>query len=139
MQKRNLEDRFWEKVDRRGDDECWPWMAYTSQNGYGRIGDCNSMLYAHRVSYELLVGPIPEGLVIDHLCKTKQCVNPAHMEPVSRAENTRRNDAPMHILRRANRCARGHDLLVTGYVRPDGKGRVCRTCQKMREAAKRAA
>ena len=140
MKKSNPIERFWPKVDRKGDDECWPWLAGISPNGYGRFHVVDPQpQYAHRFAYELLVGPIPKGLTIDHLCKNKRCVNPAHMEPVTAAENTRRNDAPMHVLHRADRCQRGHDLSEVGYVRPDGKGRICRVCQKNRESAKRRA
>lgn len=74
-------------------DGCWPWHAATFSNGYGEIWDpvAGKNRLAHRRVYELLVGPIPEGLQLDHLCRTKACVNPAHLELVTSRENTIRH------------------------------------------------
>lgn len=107
------EQRFWAKVNKT--PGCWLWTAATSK-GYGSFGmpDRRQRL-AHRLSYELLVGPIPEGLVLDHLCRVRNCVNPAHLEPVTAAENTRRG-----LLR--TRCHRGHVIDETPT------GRRCKTC-----------
>jgi hypothetical protein len=86
-------DRFWEKVEVAG--PCWHWTGATSSNGYGtfamdaRRGRERHMT-AHRAAWELLVGPIPAGYVVDHLCKVPHCVNPDHLEPVSQLENVRR-------------------------------------------------
>lgn len=82
----------WPKVDRRGDGECWPWLAGRNKSGghgIAYVGNQKSMA-AHRAVYEILVGPIPDGLVLDHLCRNAGCVNPAHCEPVTQAENVRR-------------------------------------------------
>lgn len=115
-------------------DGCWPWHGSLSE-GYGRIKEVGSdrnsrSLYAHRVAYELHVGPIPPGMVVDLVCLTRNCVNPAHMEVVTRAENTRRENA------RRTHCIHGHEFTPQNtYVRKDGQGRVCRTCQRSRVAA----
>lgn len=70
---------------------CWRWIGTRTPEGYGQIRVAvGEVAYAHRVAYELLVGPIPEGLHIDHLCRVRACVNPAHLEPVTQAENNRR-------------------------------------------------
>jgi len=91
---RSLADRFWEKVEFKPGD-CWRWLASGNVLGYGKIlsegGAANGRwLKAHRVSYELENGPIPNGLVIDHACREPSCVNPAHLEAVTQSENCKR-------------------------------------------------
>lgn len=71
-------------------DGCWLWLEWADKDGYGKVRVGKSKRPAHRVSYELYVGPIPDGLLIDHLCKQKACVNPHHLEPVTIAESNRR-------------------------------------------------
>jgi hypothetical protein len=72
------------------EDGCLIWQGRPGKNGYGRISVNNRVFYVHRVSYETHVGPIPEGLTIDHLCRIRMCIEPTHLEPVTLAENTRR-------------------------------------------------
>lgn len=88
----NAEERFWAKVDRRDGGDCWPWLGTTTSTGYGLFGVPREdrTVGAHRYAYELVVGPIPTGLELDHLCRVRNCVNPAHLEPVTHAENLRR-------------------------------------------------
>ena len=88
----SVEERFWEKVSGSGDpSSCWTWIAARLPAGYGRfwITD-DEWIVAHRWSYEQLIGPVPAELELDHLCSSRDCVNPWHLEPVTRAENTRR-------------------------------------------------
>ena len=85
-----VEERMWARIDRRGDDECWPWVGATTPKGYGSMKWKGTSIYGHRWTYEQLVGPIPDGMQIDHLCRETGCVNPAHLEPVTAAENMRR-------------------------------------------------
>lgn len=129
------EARFWEKVDRRGDDECWEWLAATSR-GYGHFwAGADESILAHRYAYKLLVGPIPEGMTIDHLCRNTGCVNPAHMEPVTLAENILRGESPSAKAARQTHCIRGHEYTPENthtVMRPDGRlrHRECRTCKR---------
>lgn len=116
---------------------CWLWTARIDANGYGRFqrGPGVSPL-AHRAAYEMLVGPISDGLQLDHLCRVRHCVNPAHLEPVTHAENQMRGEAFSAVNARKESCENGHpfDLLNT-YYRPDRPGtRECRECSR---AAKR--
>lgn len=103
-------ERFWSKVDRSGGPAaCWPWTAYVDKaHGYGVFMVHPRQVKAHRMAYELAVGPIPEGLFIDHLCRNRSCVNPAHLEPVTAYENWRRGHAPQAKARRAGTCPNGH-------------------------------
>lgn len=96
--RRSAEERFWEKVDTSaGPLGCWPWTASGSRDGYGQFSADGRGVRAHRFAYELLVGPIPEGLQLDHLCRNPGCVNPAHLEPVTGWENTMRGNTPAAI------------------------------------------
>lgn len=97
--------RFWSYVERGADHECWQWTGTLTHENYGVMGVGRGQAKAHRYAYELLVGPIPEGLTLDHLCHThdltcvagnscphRSCVNPAHLEPVDSGENVRRGN-----------------------------------------------
>lgn len=128
-----LKDRFWAKVDRRDPDGCWLWRGSKDAKGYGAIRVSPLVCArAHRVSYELMIGPIPEGLQLDHLCFNTSCVNPAHLEPVTNAENMRRRGA------RTTHCPRGHPYdQANTYINASGH-RFCRACKRATYAAKRA-
>lgn len=87
--KPTTEQRFWQKVEKSADG-CWLWAGTILPSGYGQFRVGLGRARAHRFAYELLVGEIPEGLTIDHLCRNIRCVNPDHLEPVTAAENVRR-------------------------------------------------
>lgn len=109
------------------DSGCWRWLRYVDPSGYGRVGRNQA---AHRKTYEALIGPIPPGLVLDHLCRNRACVNPAHLEPVTERDNILRGESPSARLYRQTHCKRGHPFDPGNtYRAPDGS-RVCRMCQR---------
>lgn len=130
-------DRFWSKVDKSDLGGCWLWTGHTV-DGYGRIRlgtrERDPHAYAHRVAYEFLVGPVPAGLQLDHLCRVRHCVNPDHLEPVTNRENTVRGLGPE--LTRARQaaithCKNGHPLIGENMRHATSHGvtrRICRTC-----------
>ncbi|WP_159795743.1 HNH endonuclease signature motif containing protein [Puerhibacterium puerhi] len=115
-----MDTRFWKKVEPTG--FCWNWAAGRDRDGYGRFGLNRVSVLAHRVAYEALVGPIPAGHHLDHLCRNKTCVNPDHLEPVTAAENMRRRNAIL------THCKNGH-ALEGSNLKVDRRGhRYCRAC-----------
>lgn len=141
-QRRPIEDRFWEKVNKDGPipehrpdlGPCWVWMDAPMPNGYGRIFVSKTPTrietYAHRLSYQLLVGPIPDGLTIDHLCRNRMCVNPDHLEPVTHQVNFFRGMHPSSIVSRSDFCSKGHERTEANvYVTPAGY-KQCRVCNR---------
>lgn len=137
---KKVEGRFWRLVDRSDPEECWVWLGTVLNNGYGRFNRGDRHVVAHRFAYEAAVGPIPEGLDLDHLCRNRRCVNPAHLEPVTRSENLRRGDLHHNNGNRAKTaCRHGHPLEGANlYLTPNGR-RQCRECGRRRAREHREA
>ena len=117
---------------------CWLWAAGTSIGGYGQFWSERKMVPAHRYAYTRWVGPIPDGLQLDHLCRVRNCVNPGHLEPVTSRENTLRGETVPAANAAKTHCVHGHEFTPGNtYIRPDGWRR-CRICQADADARCRA-
>lgn len=123
-----VEPRFLAKVAKT--DTCWLWTARVERNGYGRFWLDGQQHGAHRVAYELFVGPIPDGREIDHLCRIRHCVNPDHLEAVTAAENVRRMAATRTPYQhRMETCRNGHAYDAANAISTP-TGRACATCKR---------
>jgi hypothetical protein len=128
--------RVLDRVDQKSTPGCWIFTGCRIRGGYGMVrtgsvldGSARSKL-AHRVVYEAIVGPIPEGLELDHLCRNPACVNPAHLEPVDHRTNVLRGFSPSAIHARKTHCVNGHEF-TTENTLVDKKGkRNCRACAR---------
>lgn len=135
--------RFMANV-RKDPGGCWIWTGAVIPDGgprgagYGRFKWSGTTRLAHRASYELLVGQIPDGLQIDHLCFVRSCVNPEHLQPVTARENLLRSPTASTLNIGKTHCIRGHEFTVANtYTSPQGK-RDCRACRSLRLARYRA-
>lgn len=146
---RGFPETFWKRV-RVQEDGCWVWMGANSGNERAKrapYGICTvwnedytvrEYVLCHVLSYTVLVGPIPEGLILDHLCRNTLCVHPLHLEPVTRGENVLRGMAPNILIMRSGRCSRGH--LIEGANAGIWKGKAqptCKTCHREHEMLRR--
>lgn len=154
-----LEERFWSKVNRDGPvppqrpelGPCWLWTRATFRDGYGEFQYATrDTRGAHRVAYELSIGPIPEGLTVDHVCHNgnpscdggrecihRRCVNPDHLEAVPFRTNVMRGESIPAKAARSDTCAKGHDLTDPANLKPPRKnGKVRRECRRCTRLAR---
>lgn len=132
-------DRFESHIERTA--TCWLWRGDIANTGYGRVmvgPTVKDQRYAHRVSYEHFVGPIPVGLTIDHLCRVRACVNPAHLEAVTRGTNVLRGKTLSATHAAKTHCPAGHPYDAANTCHSGGS-RICRACARLRMARRRAA
>lgn len=128
-------DRFWSQVvesdepSPNGTHGCWLWTGNIGAAGYGRISLSGRKQYAHRVAYRWVVGAIRRDLTIDHTCRNHRCVNPQHLEAVTRRENILRGESPSAKQARQTHCKRGHPLSGENVIRT-GRRRRCRACDR---------
>jgi len=134
-------DHLWANVDKHGPapdhrpdlGPCWTWTGYTSGFGYGRVklrSGAQRTANAHRVFYECLVGPIPDGLQLDHLCRVRNCVNPDHLEPVTQRENVLRGVGLSAVNARKTHCSQGHPLSGDNLKIEVSGRRRCLACRR---------
>lgn len=139
--RRDPVERFWEKVDKNGPNGCWIWIGLRTAHpvfDYGRFFfSKNVAVAAHRFAWQLLNGPVPEGLELDHLCRNPPCVNPDHLEAVTHQENILRGNSVPAGNANATHCVHGHPFdEANTYYASDGS-RSCRACGRERARAKK--
>ncbi|WP_199822320.1 HNH endonuclease signature motif containing protein [Streptomyces albus] len=121
------------KVEYDPESGCWVFTGAKIPTGYGLIGYRRKMTYAHRLSYELFFGAIPDGLVIDHVkargCRHRSCVNPRHLQPVTQKTNLRRGNTLAAANAAKTHCPQGHEYTPENTY-DYGRGRVCKTCRR---------
>jgi len=126
-----VKERFWAKVDKT--DGCWLWTAHCNENGYGYFRLGHKHVRAHRLSWAMANGPIPEGFVVQHKCDVRDCVRPSHLELGSQPENIadmdRKNRRAMTTSRPRDTCHRGHPMVEDNLYFYHRNGRQCRTCK----------
>lgn len=133
--------RFWAKVNEQ--DECWVWTGAILRNGYGYFGVTKGRcIVAHRFAYMSMIGEIPEGLDLDHLCRNRACVNPYHLQPVTRRVNLRRGIGPQVSRERLGgrtHCIRGHEFTELNTYRAPNGTRKCRECYRVADRERKRA
>lgn len=145
------EARFWSKVARRGDDECWHWIGGITEHGYGRFSIKGRVSGAHRDVFAFIGRTIPNGLHVDHLCHNRdlscpggrtclhrRCVNPAHLELVTKSVNAKRGRGLQVVNAAKTRCPQGHPYDSANTYRPPVGSRVCRICVRVKVAQYKA-
>jgi len=121
-------ERFWKFV--RFTPGCWEWRGSRNHRGYGLFSVAGKLVTAHRLSYEIHVGHIPDGLTLDHLCRNRACCNWLHLEPVTMTENCLRGVGPTAVNARKTHCPKGHEYTPENTVKANKNSRRCRECRR---------
>lgn len=131
-------ERFWSKVSKT--DGCWLWTGARTSNGYGNFWLDGSYVGTHRWAYEQEHGPIPHDLVLDHLCRRRECVRPSHLEAVTQRQNLMRGTGMSVVNAAKAACLRGHEFTPDNTMRLSTRpgDRICRECKRIRRAADKA-
>jgi len=138
---RRLPRRFWHKVIPNEETGCWEWCAAHNRKGYGHFGWNGRHHMAHRVSFTVLVGPIPEGKEVHHICVNPPCVRPDHLAAVTHLENMQASSSPIMKKAKQTHCKRGHAFTPENtFIRKlrGRRHRRCRRCQADAERERRA-
>jgi hypothetical protein len=135
MSPRPLQERLLSKLE-LSNNGCLIWRGKCTRDGYGTIKNDGRYLRAHRVAYELLVGPIPAGLQLDHLCRVRNCCNPLHLEPVTSRVNTLRGNGLTAIHALKTSCPQGHAYDENNTYLDRANRRHCRTCRANHRSAR---
>lgn len=133
---RSLQERFWSKVNRGSDEDCWEWKGALTK-GYGSILAGDTTTLSHRVSWALANGNLPDELVVRHKCDNPPCVNPAHLELGTQTENVEDMISRNRATFQKSNCRNGHNRAIHSVIDHNGK-RVCIECRKDREFARRS-
>lgn len=125
-------------LNRSIEGDCWRWLGAHTPTGYGQLSVNGKKKAVHRLAHELFIGPIPDGLEVDHLCGVRDCLNPAHLEAVTHRVNLLRSSGPSAIAARLTHCARSHEFTPENTITSKKGTRKCRTCHLAAKARYRA-
>lgn len=131
MSRKNTEADFWKRVNKNAPNGCWQWLGSQNGRGYAQWHIGGKTIYVHRYAYNMLVGEVPDGFIIDHLCRNRSCVNPKHMELVTQQENILRGVGISAQASLATHCPQGHPYDEENTYVYQGR-RYCRACGRKR-------